>query len=195
MDIVLDENYIRVIDNAISAELCEAIIAEFKRDHKRHHHDGDRYIELDIFDRRMKTSKWNPTLDNSMKRWIPITDILVSLVVEITSDYKSKWDPLNMMPQDWAMEGMRVKSYEPMTHEFRMHVDQGNRDSACRFLACLMYLNDNEAGTDFPLEDVNIQAKQGRIVLFPPNWQYPHRGEMPTTSTKYILSTYLHYKD
>jgi hypothetical protein len=38
-----------------------------------------------------------------------------------------------------------------------------------------------------------VQARQGRCVIFPPNWLYPHRGLQPQDTDKYILSTYLHY--
>lgn len=178
----------------MSSELCEQIIAEFKRDHTLHHHDGDRYIELETFDRR-QPGKWNPQLEGRARRWNPLTDQVAQIVTEQTGEYKKRWDPLMMTPQQSAMEGIRVKCYEPNTHEFRLHVDQGNRDSASRFIACLIYLNDNEAGTEFPQEQFTVSAEQGRMVLFPPNWQFPHRGLMPTTNTKYILSTYLHFKD
>jgi hypothetical protein len=194
MAVFYDNNFIRVIDNAVSSELCEQIIAEFKRDHTLHHHDGDRYIELETYDQRGQ-GKWNPKLEARARRWNPLTDSIAQTVVEMTTDYRARWDPYLMTPQVWSMEGIRVKSYEPNVHEFRLHVDQGNRDSACRFIACLIYLNNNEAGTEFPQEQFTVSAEQGRMVLFPPNWQFPHRGLMPTIDTKYILSTYLHFKD
>jgi len=194
MAVFYDNNFIRVIDNAVSSELCEQIIAEFKRDHTLHHHDGDRYIELETYDQRGQ-GKWNPKLEARARRWNPLTDSIAQTVVEMTTDYRARWDPYLMTPQVWSMEGIRVKSYEPNVHEFRLHVDQGNRDNACRFIACLIYLNNNEAGTEFPQEQFTVSAEQGRMVLFPPNWQFPHRGLMPTINTKYILSTYLHFKD
>jgi hypothetical protein len=194
MHISHDNNYIRVIDNAVSSELCENIIAEFKRDHTLHHHDGDRYIELETFNRR-QSNKWDPKIEGRAQRWNPLTDQVAQTALALTNDYRTRWDPFMMTPQEWIMEGIRVKSYEPNVHEFRLHSDQGNAATASRFIACLIYLNNNEAGTEFPLEQFTIAAEQGRMVLFPPNWQYPHRGLMPTVSTKYILSTYLHFKD
>ena len=194
MAVFYDNNFIRIIDHAASPELCESIIAEFQRDSHLHYHDSDRYIELETFDRRQAT-RWSPKAEARARRWNPLTEQVAQTVAEQIGEYKKRWDPLMMTPQESIMEGIRVKCYEPMTHEFRLHVDQGNRDSACRFLACLLYLNDNEAGTEFPLEQYTVEAKQGRMVLFPPNWQFPHRGLLPTTNTKYILSTYLHFKD
>jgi hypothetical protein len=64
---------------------------------------------------------------------------------------------------------------------------------ATRFLAFLFYLNDSDAGTEFPLEGITVEAKQGRLVIFPPGLQWPHIGHEPRLGDKYIMSTYLHY--
>ncbi len=191
MKIYLDQDYVRVIDDAVPAELCASIIDLFEQDAVRHHYDGDRYIELDIFARRTGIS-WLP---GKIDQWKPIADELVSIVNTLMSAYVQTWDPLAMLPKQYAMEGMRVKAYRVNQHSFKLHVDQGNRDSAARFLSFLLYLNDNTAGTEFIRPPVTIAARQGRAVIFPPNWQYPHIGQMPHDTDKYILSTYLHYKD
>ena len=38
-----------------------------------------------------------------------------------------------------------------------------------------------------------IQPECGRVVVFPPTWEYPHSGLPPSDCPKYILSTYIHY--
>jgi hypothetical protein len=58
------------------------------------------------------------------------------------------------------------------------------------------YLNDVEEGgeTEFESEfGFTVKPKQGRMVVFPPMWMFPHRGKQPISNSKYILSTYLHY--
>jgi hypothetical protein len=193
MTVFYDQNYIRCIDSVLDSELCADMIQRFEQDHQRHHTEGDRYIELDIF-AEPPAHTWSP---NTARRaqWQPLADRLAQLTVDQVSAYRQQWDPRGMLPDQWAMEGFRVKCYRPMTHEFRLHVDQANRASATRFIAVLIYLNDSDAGTEFPDLNLTIAARQGRMLIFPPNWQYPHRGLMPQTDTKYICSTYLHYKD
>jgi hypothetical protein len=120
---------------------------------------------------------------------------IMDQVLAQADDYKQRWDPLNMMPLDFASEGLRMKCYRPNgRHEFKTHVDQANRGSATRFLAFIFYLNDSDAGTEFFNPGVTVDARRGRLVIFPPTWQYAHRGLMPQDGqTKYIMSTYLHY--
>lgn len=193
-NIFYDNHFIRVVDNALTPELCSQIVELFELDSQRHHVEGDRYVELDIFKKSVNSIRWSPK-NALLDRWKELTDQIVPVVNQLTADYRLRWDARGLLPNDYAMEGIRVKCYRPNVHEFRMHVDQANRDSACRFIACLFYLNDNSAGTEYPDLDLTIEAKAGRLVMFPPNWQYPHRGIMPKENTKYIMSTYLHYRD
>ena len=49
--------------------------------------------------------------------------------------------------------------------------------------------------TRFPQLDVSIQARRGRLLMFPPYWMYQHEGMPPVSGDKYILSTYLLFID
>lgn len=193
MNIAIDQDYIRVIDGFLSAELSQRITELFERDRSRQVEIGDRYIELDCFDQSSR--KANPLHRPIIAQWREIGDQVVDRALAAVRDYRLRWDPLTMLPNDFALEGLRTKVYRQGTHEFRLHVDQANRASSSRFLAILIYLNDSDAGTEFPQLGLTVAAQQGRALIFPPNWQYPHRGLCPQTGDKYIMSTYLHYKD
>ena len=57
----------------------------------------------------------------------------------------------------------------------------------------LWYLNDVERGgaTRFPGLGVEVAARAGRLLIFPPYWMFQHEGLPPESGDKYILSTYL----
>ena len=76
---------------------------------------------------------------------------------------------------------------------FDEHVDVTDFDSSIRAVAFLFYLNDNDGNTLFPLHNLNIEPVSGRVVVFPPTWEYPHQGLPPKSNSKYIMSTYVHY--
>ena len=66
-----------------------------------------------------------------------------------------------------------------------------------RVLAWMMYLNNDFEGgeTEFPHHNLTVKPKTGTVLVFPPTWQYPHRGiPVESGNPKYILSTYLHYQ-
>ena len=59
----------------------------------------------------------------------------------------------------------------------------------------MWYLNDVEEGgsTEFTEFELAIQPKAGSLLIFPPFWMFPHKGNLLKTGKKYLLSTYLHY--
>ena len=96
------------------------------------------------------------------------------------------------IPKLKYLEEFRIKRYRTNREErFDEHVDVTDYASARRGLAFLFYLNDNDGDTSFG--DVVVHPRVGRVVVFPPTWEYPHYGIAPTVCTKYIMSTYIHY--
>ena len=54
------------------------------------------------------------------------------------------------------------------------------------------YLSD-DGNTLFSRHGLNIRPVSGRVLVFPPTWDYPHSGLAPKSNPKYIMSTYIHY--
>jgi len=75
---------------------------------------------------------------------------------------------------------------------FQPHFDS-MYDKANRYMVFLWYLNDVAEGGETRFTDLNIdvQARCGRLLVFPPYWMYQHAGMPPKSNDKYILSTYL----
>lgn len=174
--VVWDQDHIRVIDNVLSPEICTALIEGFEA-------NSDQHVELPHSLQTVLVD-WN---------W-PHKDQAVRYLNQVVNDeyhsYAEHWDQNLMLPQKWFTDGYRVKAYRPQQHEFILHVDTVNKSTSQRFISFLFYLNDSDAGTEFPTYHHTVAAKQGRLLIFPPNWQYPHRGLMPMTGSKYIISIY-----
>ena len=61
-----------------------------------------------------------------------------------------------------------------------------------RFLTFIWYLNDvNEGGQTEFIDGTKITATQGKLLLFPSNWTYVHKGNIPISSDKYIIVGWL----
>jgi hypothetical protein len=91
--------------------------------------------------------------------------------------------------------GYQVQKYEKNIGFYNQHIDGALWiDSGPRTLAALIYLNtvDYGGGTQFPVQDVTIDAVAGRVALFPAYWTHPHSGLMPLSSDKWIISTFLY---
>jgi hypothetical protein len=198
MEIVYDHHWIRAIDHVLDAEFCEHLIDRFHACESQQHRRNDypRLTELAIYNRdhRQLTAK---ELMRGALAWHDFTEdthLLVDSVYSVAAAYREHWDHLHSFPSDFSMEGFRIKSYRAGSgDQFPIHSDAGCREMSTRFLALLFYLNDSDAGTEFPLENITIEAKQGRLLMFPPGMQWPHLGHEPRDRDKYILSTYLNF--
>ncbi len=62
-----------------------------------------------------------------------------------------------------------------------------------RTLLFMFYLNDVEEGgsTDFYYQQRSIKPKQGRMVIAPGYFTHTHRGTVPESSDKYILTSWI----
>jgi hypothetical protein len=66
-----------------------------------------------------------------------------------------------------------------------------------RVLLWLIYLNDVEKGgeTEFFYQQAKIKATKGSLVLAPCGFTHTHRGCIPESSDKYVLASWVMYKD
>jgi prolyl 4-hydroxylase len=92
------------------------------------------------------------------------------------------------LPVAQELEQLRIKKY-PVGGYFKEHIDAADRSSSRRYLSAFVYLNES-GGTKF--FDKKIKAQPGTMVIFPPQWMFPHTG-LVGDKPKYFLSTYLHF--
>jgi len=69
-------------------------------------------------------------------------------------------------------------------------------ESLHRVLFFIYYLNDVEAGgeTEFLFQKFKVQPKKGRMIIAPAGFTHTHRGNVPQSGDKYILSSWLLFK-
>lgn len=176
--------YIKVYENILSPEVCNTLIAYFEENKNK-----QEYIN----------NQGTPTftqlnLTQNIKDIGIIHKLLVNLVIQYRNEYYQIFGK-NLFPESHAFEEIRLKKYNTGGKDrFDTHVDVNDYSSAKRFLSFFWYLNDVDIGGETVFGDFRIKPKQGKLVVFPPLWMFPHSGNPPISGTKYILSTYLHYK-
>jgi len=122
-------------------------------------------------------------------------EVVQPLIPFIKNAYQKYHDDIknDYLPKMKKLEEIRIKRYNIGGEErFDEHVDVVDHQSAIRAVAFLFYLNNNDGLTEFT-NMFEVTPKEGRVVVFPPTWEYPHSGLPPKDTTKYIMSTYIHY--
>lgn len=87
-----------------------------------------------------------------------------------------------------------IQKYDQQKGKYIYHNDSSNEPTQSRVLTYLWYLNDVEEGgeTEFFGGTFRIKPESGKLLLFPACWCYPHRGNIPISSNKYIVTGWLY---
>lgn len=193
----MDSKYIQIYENCLEPDFCQELIDMFEK--SRHLYDkvDKRALggESTYFNQIHITEQ--AKTDAKFKEY---HNKLVQVGEKIVNDYISIL-PSPVYPEGYTQtwEQFRIKRYLPGGYEgFGLHSDATHTSTITRWLAFFWYLNDvEEGGTTTFLYHENdvvgsIEAKQGRCLVFPPLWTYPHKGDAPISSPKYIVGSYLH---
>ncbi len=74
-----------------------------------------------------------------------------------------------------------------------IYPQMGENDALHRTLLFIVYLNDVEEGgeTDFYYQETSVKPKAGTMVIAPCGFTHTHRGNIPISSDKYILTSWV----
>ena len=189
--------YIKIYDDVIDADSCNLLIGKFESA------EEDQYEVIRQAERDKAIAFTQINLANSAD-WTSVQNGML----EVFQDYIIHYiNDCNIQPKQWPItygyEAIIIKRYLDNDYDrFDPHVDVMNYETARRFLAFFVYLNDvdeggetvflsiNKPGTYIPIK---IKPEVGRLLMFPPTWQYYHAGLKPVSGKKYLLSSYCHY--
>ena len=189
------DKYIKVYDDVIDEVSCESLIEKFEDSHEH-------FETVHVEDGTDKISFEQLNLINH-EDWQSVQNGMLEVFQDYIMHYKLDCGVLGKQwPETYGYESIRMKRYLNNDYDrFDNHVDVRDYDTARRFLAFFIYLNDvdvggetrfdmHKPGTFIPYE---IQPKRGRLLMFPPTWTYPHTGVKPISGKKYLLHSYCHY--
>lgn len=182
--------YIRTYDHDLDAKLCQQMIASFAG-LERFQKPNGRGVRAGL-----EESAWTE-LNVSRLSDSAFQGMFRTLIDRALERYNRDIELGIAIPNSPLTSDLILKRYRPGQQEqFQLHFDAIHH-FANRYVVLLWYLNDVERGgeTRFPQLDVSIEARAGRLLMFPPYWMYQHEGRPPLSGDKYILSTYLLFTD
>lgn len=198
------DNYFHINENSLSKELCFDIIKIFENE-KKHHGTTLSGLNKDIKDTtevlipsnsdsplfKKIRSLLEKELNSNIKQYITHLHKLVSSTQENSSHiYKVISDFL-------IFETMQIQKYDKQKGRYVYHHDFmiEEKDKKYRVITFIWYLNNVEEGgeTEF-WTDYKIKPTAGKLVLFPSSWTFPHRGKMPISDDKYIITGWVYTK-
>lgn len=86
--------------------------------------------------------------------------------------------------------------YHHWHSEHYPHPTDPQQNSLHRVLLWLLYLNDVEVGgeTEFYYQKAKVKPRKGSLILAPCGFTHTHRGNIPVSADKYILTSWISYR-
>lgn len=183
-------------EEALSPELCNLFINRFEAsDEKR---PGILYGPDGTSSTSSKKSTditFNPRyLQHNI--WGSMLSQLIPIIEKGKEDYilrhqlaMSKLDPFEMSPL------FNMQKYEPSEAFFGYHCERASLQYSNRVLVWMIYLNTitDRGETEFYYQHHFERPVQGKLVIWPSDWTYLHRGIPSSTQTKYILTGWFNH--
>jgi hypothetical protein len=179
-------NYVQWFDAALPADFCAQMLDSFHKMGQfqsangrgfRTALDKSAWVELNI----------QPHVDKAFMGFF------YAQIDRYLAEYNARLPMGLPVPSRPRLEDLRIKRYRTESDDqFQPHFDAADAH-ANRYLVFLWYLNDVIEGgeTEFPDLGIKVQARTGRLLMFPPYWMFQHAGLKPVSNDKYIVSTYL----
>jgi hypothetical protein len=190
---IIESKYLRVYDNILKPEICQKIIEEFEKDDRKYPGKTGAGYRPDLkCSTDLVISKEGP--------WKQLDKDVYQAVKVGLQKYSDDVPSFAYVTEfsDMIDTSYQIQRYLPNNKDsFNWHSDCTSYESCNRILAAIIYLNDVEEGgeTEFKFfeETMSVTPKIGRLVWFPPNFMFPHRGKIPISNAKYIITTFIIY--
>ena len=191
-------SFIKVYDNTLTEQFCKSVCQKLDEDSRKKlgvfggsdKSDPDIKSSLDL-----KISKFPEWKEEDEIFFITMSQFLKKYQDDIQTDNNSGRFSFSYGNDFFADTGYLVKVYKPGGHydwhqDYTIHPYYGVRE-----LTFIWYLNDNfdEGETEF-CNGKKITPKTGRLVIFPSNWMFVHRGCRVKKNNKYIATAWYYHQ-
>ncbi len=184
-----DTLFISVFAGAVPQELCREIIRRFEDDPRRapgktcgpndSHELDESKVSTDLtIDEEWAGALWQP---------------FHAGITQSINTYIASMPALQVAPIRWTP--YKIQAYEAGAGKFDWHMDALAGHTLRRQLGLLCYLNTVARGgeTEFYHQRLAVTPKAGAVAIFPASWTHMHRGKVPTSSKKYVVSSFVEF--
>jgi|TARA_B110000259_G_scaffold114865_1_gene130851 predicted 2-oxoglutarate/Fe(II)-dependent dioxygenase YbiX len=182
------EQYIRVYDNIITADVCARTVASLSCDHSWEDHNfnntSTRTVATGEDDLQMNWS-------NIEQKQLIQNKIYSAIETYIIKDLACEWFA------GWqGYSPLRFNRYNEQ-NKMKLHCDHiqdlfGPGTNGIPILSIVGALNNDYEGGEFVMWDTVIDIPPGAVLIFPSNFMYPHRVNPVTLGTRYSYVSWVY---
>jgi len=192
------KNFIGIYDDFVPIQLCVDLIRHFENSPDKvqgvtHIGTGgtetSKQIDTTIKD---STDLYCQFLDES----VPLYDDLIKYLGVATQKYRNEYYESDKIAPWSITNDFNIQRYFPNQGYHDIHCESGSTQTNHRVLAWMCYLNTVTDGgqTRFPSYDLDVEARSGRLVIWPAFFTHIHHGIISKTEIKYIATGWYSYQ-
>jgi len=177
-----------IYEGFVNLELCDKLIDHHKKSNKKF--DGA-FSNKHIVDKRVKDS----------------IDVVLYYGEELYNEYCTE---LQVVLDSYVQNYPSCKYYSPFKTTpaniqhyapgggFKIwHTERASKvlPNSSRHLVFMTYLNDvtDGGGTEFLNQNITVDARKGKTLIWPADWTHTHRGIVSPTQNKYIITGWFNF--
>lgn len=188
------EDFIYIKDFVLSPEICEEICLKYELTEGKHKGETLGGVSPDV----KYTTDYNIQYNDD--KWKRVFNLLLNSIKEEMVNYKEQLQKKTgdvYLNNELHVSGMLIQKYDENKGKYTWHNDQhtdiSGNESIIRQVTFIFYLNDVEDGGETEFKFLKIKPKRGRLLFFPSDEIYIHRGNVPRSNDKYIITNWLSY--
>ena len=197
------DKYVYIKENVLSKEICNKIIKLFEEDTTNQYAGR---VAGGIMQKDIKnTIDYNRPFCDDNKHWGKIVPLLKYETAHHLQEYLNIIEK-HIQTADNTFQNYTDKIYElldiALLHKYEKgegvystHTDDTIREGLERRMVFLFYLNDvEEGGETIVLKTHKIKPEAGKLLVFPASWAFPHKGCVPLSNDKYVVSIWAYVR-
>lgn len=190
-------DFVYIKKNSLDKVICDKIIEKFtfeEQNNKTYEGQTSKGV-----DKRVKyTTDFNIGIHNSDTEWLRIRKTLETELLHSLKRFTEKENMIykefgyKAIPHEMYFETLQIQRYVKNQGVFTYHHDEVIRQNDRRVLTYIWYLNDvTEGGETEICVKHKVKPETGKLMIFPASWMFPHRGIMPVSNDKYIITGWI----
>lgn len=178
-------------EDAISSQLCNSFIEAFEQSQDKKpgvlygpdgtsSSDSKQSTDITFHPGYLQDNTWGVLLEPLLQ----VLDKAKHDYIHRHSIAMSKLDPFELSPT------FNIQRYNPGEGFHGWHCERASLPFSNRLLVWMIYLNTikDRGETEFLYQQHFEEPKQGKLIVWPSDWMYTHRGVSSPSETKYVLT-------
>ena len=187
--LVSNSDFIEIHDNVLSSCDCDVLIKQFEKEDPSQFrvNSSNDSIKIGL----THFCCWNDTKFEKYNRFLRTA--LLSPISAYKEKYGEILGDLEQTNPYWNInEWYNFQKFEEGGGYYTLHSEH-EPASPYRMAVWMIYLNDAICGTEFRYQNRVVNAKAGRLVIWPAFWTHAHKGVTPNKGVKYMMTGWCSY--